>query len=283
MTDQPSENIREQLGLGPSEYVRLTEDELALLLIAMKMPRIMGFEVPDDVEPATLLAAKNTLRARGGAFVQPDGTFVIDENIANIVGKGARWARLITVVLKFDDESVERHWIYIGRNPSVLHSIPEPEIHQFQTIPDGNSMVLTLAGLLRMRLSNESVPDGGSFEIGLDIVNEADRLRTELGPDTAYQYLIEQNVPESFARTSISPSVNAVVSVLWPTTGDPNAQGVVEFTERVAWLWGTPDDSGYWLLVLDRENHLMNVIPANPGKVLDVISDFVVEDIQTAE
>lgn len=283
MTDQPTPHTREQLGLGASEYLRLTEDELALVLVAMKLPRIIGFEVPDDIAAGALQGAQNTLRARGGAVVQPDGTYVIDENIASIVGKGARWARLITIALKFEDGAVERHWIYMGRAPAVLHSIPEAGIHQFQTIPDGNSMLLTLAALLRMRLRNETLPNASAFKVSAEVIDEADRLRGEQGADAAYQYLLEANVPESFARTAVGPSINAVVSVMWATTGEPNAQGVVEFTERVAWVWGVPDEGGYWLLVLDRQSHTVSAIPANPAKVLDVISDFVVEDTAPAQ
>ena len=276
-------NIRAQLGLGESQFLRLTDDELALVLVAMKLPRIMGFEVPDDVSPAALQGARNTLRARGGAFVQPDGTLVISEQIADMVGKGARWGRLITVVLKFEGGLFERHWVYMGRGPSVLHSLPEPGIHQFQTIPDGKSMLLTLSGLLRMRLRVQTMPDAEAFQIDPAALDEADLLRVENGSDAAYQYLVAQNFPESFAQAAVSPAINAVVSVTWPTTGEPNDAGKIEFTERVMWLWGLPDEGGYWMLFPRREQHIIEVLPANPGKVLNTIGDFVVEDIQTGQ
>ncbi len=278
MTEQI--DIREKLGLGDSVYVRLTEDELALVLAAARVPRIMGYEIPKDMPQASLEAARHTLRARGGAQLRQDGTLVISEDIANLVSKGARWGRLITLALKFENNYVERHWIYMGRGDSVLHSIPEPGIHQFQTIPDGKTMLLALAGLLRIRLRNEAAPGDAEFTVAPQLIDAAEAARKANGPEAAYQTHMAANLPESFAQSAAWPAINAVVSVLWPTTGLPNAEGKTEFTERLMWLWGAPQDSGYWMLFPDRESRTIQVVPANGRKIISVVSDFVVEDLQ---
>jgi hypothetical protein len=278
MTEQT--DIREQLGLGDSVYLRLTEDELALVLAAARVPRILGFEIPKDLPQAALEAARHTLRARGGAQLLPDGKLLISEEIANLVSKGARWGRAITLAFKFETDYVERHWIYLGRGDAVHHSIPEAGIHQFQTIPDGKTMLLALAALLRIRLRNETAPGDTEFSVAPQVIEAADAARAANGPDAAYQTLVAANLPELFAQSAARPAINAAVSVLWPTTGQPNAQGKIDFTERLMWLWGAPEDRGYWMLFPDRETRSMRVVPASGRSVISVISDFAVEDLQ---
>jgi hypothetical protein len=280
MTEQI--NMREKLGLGDANYMRLTEDELGLVLAAARIPRILGYEIPAEVPEGSMEAARNTLVARGGARLAPDGSVIISEEIAQIVSRGARWGRVITLALKFENDYVERHWIYMGRGDSVLHSIPEPGIHQFQTIPDGKTMLLTIAGLLRIRLRNDAAPGNSEFTVDPQLIDAADAARQANGPDAAYQTLVGANLPDSFAQSAVWPSINAVVSVLWPTTGLPNAEGKTEFTERVTWLWGAPEDQGYWMLFPDRENRTIQVAPANGRRIISVISDFAVEDLQPA-
>jgi hypothetical protein len=278
MTEQT--DIREKLGLGDSVYMRLTEDELALVLATARIPRIMGYEVPEDMPPAALEAAGHTLLARGGAQLLPDGKLVISEEIANMVSKGARWGRVITVALKFENDYVERHWIYLGRGDAVHHSIPEAGIHQFQTIPDGKTMLMVLAALLRIRLRNETAPGSTEFSVDPQLIDAADAARAANGPDAAFQTLVAADLPESFAQSAAYPAINAVVSVFWPTTGRPDAQGKIDFTERVMWLWGAPEDRGYWMLFPDRETRSIRGVPASGRNVISVISDFAVEDLQ---
>jgi hypothetical protein len=280
MTEQP--NIQTQLGLGDSVYLQLTVDELALVLASSNLPRIVGYEIPADITQPTLEAAGHTLMARGGARLGADGSLVINEDIANIVGKGARWARLITLALKFENDIVEQHWIYMGHGAPVLHSIPGAGIHRFQTIPDGKSMLLALAGLLRIRLRNDAMPGNAEFNLDPKLIDDADAARKANGPEAAYKTLAKANLPDSFARSAAAPTINAVVSVLWATTGKPNTAGKFELTERVVWLWGTPDDNGYWMLFPDRKNRTIQVAPANGRKVISVISDFVAEDTKPA-
>lgn len=266
---------------GTSRYLRLTEDELTLLLTVAKLPAIVGFQLPDEVSEASLLAAQHTLRARAGAVVAPDGSLVLDSDMMDLVGTMARWGCLISLTLKFEGGQAENHWIAMGDGTTVLHSIAGPGIHQFQTIADGAALVQVLAGLLRMRLRNQSKPRTGTFTVDPQVLDEAEQRRVQAGATACEQYLLEQGMPSLFARTSVMPALNALVTVLWPTSGDTDAQGRLRMSQRVMVVWGVPDEGGYFVLLPGTEPPV-DVLPMIGGQVIDQIADFVVEATSVA-
>lgn len=277
MTNQSQQTPEEQLGLGESEYLRLTEDELALVLLGLSLPRIAGYEFPKDMTKTALDAAKNTLRARGGALLDDSGRVVIDEQIGQYVASMARFARLIMITLKMQGDLFERNWIALGNGAPMLHSIPEAGIHQFQTIPDPISMMLVISGLLRLSLEETALPGDDSFTLDLKFFDDADDLRDEKGGDELYRRLIDAKLPEAFALAAKQPTLNAAVSIMWPLT-DGSAEGEdVPFAERGFWLWGVPQ--GYWMLTPDVATRQMKVTPVNPQMILNIIGEFLTEDL----
>jgi hypothetical protein len=261
---------------GTSRYLRLTEDELTLVMTAAKMPGIAGFQLPDDVTEASLLAAQNTLRARGGANLAPDGTLILDADMLTLIGTMARWGCLISVTLKFEGGKAEQHWIAMGHEATVLHSNTEAGIHQFQTIADGAALAQVLAGLLRIRLRNQSKPRSGRFTVEPQTLDEAEQKRQTAGSAACEQYLMEQGLPSLFARTSVMPTLNALVTVIAPTTGETDAQGQIRVNSYNMVVWGVPDDGGYFALLPGSEPPV-DVVPMTGSQVIDQIADFVVD------
>lgn len=248
--------------LKPAVAVKLSRDELAFLLRLMGLPRLPGFTIPADADDSALAAAARSLRARGIGSLDDDGQYRVDSSLAAIVAAGATFSRLLASTIVTDHT---RHpaWIYFVPGLTVLHREIQPDVHQFETIGDGFSMILALTEVLSLDVEDDAVHDVEEFSLPRAVFKQ-----TQDTSEDAEQFLAEYDLPPDFVEAVVNKTRRIVVSLV-QATADSDTQA-----DSLLFIEGT---AGYWRLIAD--NDMLWITSIRNQDVLDSIASLVTNDL----
>lgn len=244
--------------------VNLSESELSLLMRMLNIPALPGFKLADEPNTDRVEAAEQSLRAREVIQRQDDGGYLVDELVAAMIASGVTAPRAISVTHVPVGEAATKDWFYIAPGLTVHHSRPEPGIHHFQTVPDGMSFMILAAAALHIDIRNSDKPDADPVDVPKALWDHIAGLLKDENQDEAFQVLVDEGYPESFARAAAHYHQRNIVAVIEVEAADQlSGEGLLVLTA----------DDGHWLLEARQDG--LNAIPNDSVGVLDKLASLL--------
>ncbi len=153
-------------------------------------------ELSPEQEAYGILCGERALRARGLAFIDPEGTLRIHNDLLRAVGVCA-WAPNMLTVTHFPPQSDQaaQFSIFHLDDDYVAHLLPDPALFQFNIYPHRQAVVEDLCRLCPQPQAPTSVP---AFQVPADVLQRVQQAADASQPDQALALLGEAGVaPES--------------------------------------------------------------------------------------
>jgi hypothetical protein len=247
----------------PAISVDISQEELAVLLNLLNIPRLPGFQPPAQLDSDVLNTALHGLLSRGIAQMQAEDA-AVDETVASIVAAGAITQKAVNVVYAAPTGERSSGWFYLLPGLTVYHATPISGVHHFETIPDGARFLVAMAGAMRLSSSDESEGAGEPFDLPKAAWDAA--LPAVLSGDSQGARRALGGTPANFVE-----AVAAVQAVDVVTSIRTNSQNQLDTDALLALV----SSRGYYLVFPADQPDTLRVIPTNTIGILDAAAELV--------
>ncbi len=230
----------------PPLYIRLSAEELLLILWLLNTPTLPGmggtpFAGWTEREiAAALSSAERSLRARRLVSKAPQGNIQMDEVVMALVGTCAVAEFSVVVTSESPESGRWVHYFHATQLMAVEHSNPEPGVHVFEALEEGQDGILRRLGEI-IHLDQQTAPSAEAVKTTLDVLRRATEAAQE-SPEGALQVLLESEIERTTAK-SLADSLaqvrrrSAVAAIHPLREEEPRSDGFV-ILEGPDGFWG---------------------------------------------